>query len=33
MAAFEGKPFEVAEEPIGLYQDYKPESWWDRLWN
>jgi protein-tyrosine phosphatase len=31
--AFEGKPFEAQEEPLNLYNDYKPESWWQRLWS
>jgi protein-tyrosine phosphatase len=30
-AAFEGRRFDVAEEPLGLYEEYKEEPWWKRL--
>jgi protein-tyrosine phosphatase len=30
-AAFEGKPFEPSEEPIGLYEEFKDRTWWQRL--
>jgi protein-tyrosine phosphatase len=30
-AVFEGKPFEPSEEPLGLYEEFKDRSWWQRL--
>ena len=30
-AVFEGKPFEPLEEPLGLYEEFKEESWWRRI--
>jgi protein-tyrosine phosphatase len=30
-AVFEGKPFEASEEPLGLYEEFKDRSWWQRL--
>jgi protein-tyrosine phosphatase len=32
-AVFEGKPFEASEEPIGLYEEFKDRTWWQRLLN
>jgi protein-tyrosine phosphatase len=31
MAVFEGKPFEASEEPLGLYEEFKDRSWWQRM--
>ncbi len=31
MAVFAGKPFEPVQEPLGLYEEYKEPSWWQRL--
>jgi len=30
-AVFEGKPFEASEEPLGLYEEFKDRSWWQRI--
>jgi protein-tyrosine phosphatase len=30
-AAFNGKPFEPLEEPLGLYQEFKEKNWFQRL--
>ena len=30
-AVFEGRQFEPAEEPRGLYEEYQPAPWWKRL--
>lgn len=30
-AVFAGKPFEASEEPLGLYEEFKDRSWWQRL--
>lgn len=30
-AVFEGKPFEVSEEPLELYQEFQEKSWWKRI--
>lgn len=32
-AAFEGKPFEPAEEPIGVYEEFKEKSWFQRIFS
>lgn len=31
LAAFMGKPLEPQPEPLGLYEELKPKSWWQRL--
>jgi protein-tyrosine phosphatase len=31
LAAFEGKPFEPTDEPVGLYDDFKEKNWVQRL--
>jgi hypothetical protein len=31
LAVFLGKPFDVAEEPRGLYDDLPEPTWWQRL--
>ena len=33
LAAFLGKPLDVQEEPVGLFEDRQPRSWWQRLLN
>ena len=30
-AVFEGKPFESVEEPVGLYETFKPQGWFSRM--
>ncbi len=30
-AVFEGKPFEPVDEPVGLYAEFKPQSWFNRM--
>ncbi len=30
-AVFEGKPFEPAEEPVGLFETFKPQGWFGRM--
>ena len=32
-AVFDGKPFEPAEEPIGLYEEFKPRGWFGRVFD
>jgi protein-tyrosine phosphatase len=31
LAVFLGKPFDVAEEPLDLFEDIKEPSWWQRV--
>jgi protein-tyrosine phosphatase len=31
LAAFEGRRFNALEEPLALYEEYKEEPWWKRL--
>ena len=32
-AVFDGKPFEPLEEPIDLYEEFKPRSWFGRMFD
>ena len=31
LAVYDGKPFDAVEEPIGLYEEFKEENWFRRL--
>ena len=32
-SVFDGKPFEPAEEPIDLYEAFKPRGWFGRVFD